>query len=397
MILYFIALFYILLNFYVILRILRWLNNCHTIFRKRWFHIACPLVYALFASSLLSAFLLPASDFQVLVKKFSNYWLGTFLYILLIFFITEIAAFLLKRIKRIPRCGTDAHTKLLRISGLVILFSIFLFSIYGSFHAKQIKIKEYPVTIQKHAGERKELRIGLVSDLHLGYNVGVSDVEKMVEKLNEQNLDLICIAGDIYDNDFDAIDNPDEISRLLGKLQSTYGTFACYGNHDVSEQLLGGFSTEEGIQYLRDPRMDQMLKNAGITPLTDEARLIDRSFYLVGRLDASKTGVSGLRPKTIDEFTKTLDTSKPIFVLEHQPGELKEEEKSGVDLSMAGHTHNGQLFPGNLLVSLMWTNSYGHYQSGDFHSIVTSGLGVWGPNMRVGTDSEIVIIDVTFQ
>ena len=217
------------------------------------------------------------------------------------------------------------------------------------------------------------------------------------EAENEQNLDLICIAGDIYDNDFDAIDNPDEISRLLGKLQSTYGTFACYGNHDVSEQLLGGFSTEEGIQYLRDPRMDQMLKNAGITPLTDEARLIDRSFYLVGRLDASKTGVSGLRPKTIDEFTKTLDTSKPIFVLEHQPGELKEEEKSGVDLSMAGHTHNGQLFPGNLLVSLMWTNSYGHYQSGDFHSIVTSGLGVWGPNMRVGTDSEIVIIDVTFQ
>jgi hypothetical protein len=67
-----------------------------------------------------------------------------------------------------------------------------------------------------------------------------------------------------------------------------------------------------------------------------------------------------------------------------------------MDLSLAGHTHKGQFFPGNLFIKLFWKNSYGKYQENNFTSIVTSGMGTWGPDMRIGTNSEIAIIDVSF-
>lgn len=397
MIFYIIALIYIIINIYTIQRIKKWLNCCHTFFRKRWFQTIYIVFYALLASSLLTAFLLPSSDFQVAVKKLSNYWLGTFTYILLALMAAEVGSIILRLLKKMPRRGSANYKQLLRVSGLIVSISILLMSIYGAVHAKDMKTKEYQVTINKEAGGLEGLRIGLVSDLHLGYSFGLKDVEKMVELLNKENLDMVCIAGDIYDNDFDAVDDPEGISQALSQIQSTYGTFATFGNHDVSERLLGGFTPEDKSQNLRDQRVDKMLEDAGVMVLNDEVRLIDHSFYLVGRLDASKSGVAGLKQKTIEEFTKTLDLSKPVLVMEHQPKRLSEQAAAGVDLTMSGHTHNGQLFPGNLLVNLVWENPYGLNQDGDFNSIVTSGVGVWGPNMRLGTDSEVVIVDVTFQ
>lgn len=396
MILYIIALIYVIINFYIILHIRKWLNSCHVFFRRWWFQTIYIVLYAFLASSMLVSFLLPPSDLQVAVKKLSNYWLGTFFYILLAFLAAEAISAILKLFKKMPRRASSGHKQLLQISGLVISSAVLLMSIYGAVHAKDMKTREYQVTIEKKAGSLNGLRIGLVSDLHLGYSVGIKDVEKMVKLLNKENLDLICIAGDIYDNDFDAIDDPDGIAQALSQIRSTYGTFACYGNHDVSERLLGGFSDTE-TQDIRDPRVDKMLESAGVTILNDEVRLIERSFYLVGRLDAHKTGVAGLRQKTIEEFTKTMDLTKPVLVMEHQPRNLSALAEAGVDLSMSGHTHNGQIFPGNLFINLAWDNPYGLYLDGNFHSIVTSGIGVWGPNMRVGTDSEVVIIDVDFQ
>lgn len=91
-----------------------------------------------------------------------------------------------------------------------------------------------------------------------------------------------------------------------------------------------------------------------------------------------------------------MNTSKPIFVMDHQPDDFLELSTSGMDLDLSGHTHNGQMFPGNIVTHLMWKNSYGYKKIHNLHSIVTSGVGVWGPNMRVGTKSEIVCITVNF-
>ena len=82
--------------------------------------------------------------------------------------------------------------------------------------------------------------------------------------------------------------------------------------------------------------------------------------------------------------------------MDHQPSQLDELADAGADLVLSGHTHNGQLFPGNLAGRIGWKNPCGKYCLKNMTSIVTSGAGVWGPNMRVGTDSEICSITVHF-
>ncbi len=92
-----------------------------------------------------------------------------------------------------------------------------------------------------------------------------------------------------------------------------------------------------------------------------------------------------------------MDLSLPVLVIDHEPGELQELADAGVDADLCGHTHDGQLFPGNLTIKLMWENACGYLKKGDMHSIVTSGVGLFGPNMRVGTKSEICDIMMHFK
>ena len=84
------------------------------------------------------------------------------------------------------------------------------------------------------------------------------------------------------------------------------------------------------------------------------------------------------------------------MVLDHEPRELQELADAGVDLDLCGHTHNGQVFPGNLLIRLFWENACGYMQKDGMHNIVTSGVGLFGPNMRVATVPEICIVNVNF-
>ena len=83
-------------------------------------------------------------------------------------------------------------------------------------------------------------------------------------------------------------------------------------------------------------------------------------------------------------------------MLDHEPSELKELSEAGVDIDLCGHTHDGQMFPGNLVTKLFWENSCGYLKKGEMHNIVTSGIGLFGPNMRVGTKAEICSVKVHF-
>ena len=269
-------------------------------------------------------------------------------------------------------------------------------SVYGGIHAHQIYTTPYQVTVEKSCSGREQLNIVLISDLHLGYSIGSADMERMVEKINQMDADLICIAGDIFDNEYAALDDPQRIQQLLGSMKSVYGTYACWGNHDISERLLGGFSTHSARDNYRDSRMEELLTGAGITLLEDETVLIDDAFYLAGRLDRQKPLTEDGGRLSPQELLENLDHTKPIIVMDHQPKELQELADAGADLDLCGHTHDGQMFPGNLTVHLFWENACGYLQKGQMHNIVTSGVGVWGPAMRVGTKSEICKITVQF-
>ncbi|MCD2493006.1 metallophosphoesterase [Lacrimispora sp. NSJ-141] len=386
---------YILLILYILRWNLWWLSACSSIFRKKAFRIIYSFVFLFISLSLIIAFFIREPSLKWFFKHLSNYWLGTLLYIILTVVIGDIIRFILLHIKRVNKVKLHSR-KTFIISGAIVTFCIVAVSTYGIIHARDLKTKKYEITIDKTC-ETGDMKVVLIADLHMGYSIGHSYIEKMARKINDMEPDLICIAGDIFDNEYDALDDPAAITAALKSMKSTYGTYACWGNHDISEKILAGFTFGSKKSLTDDDRMGSLLQDAGITLLNDETVCIDDSFYLIGRKDIARVRKIEHIRKSPEELTSGLDKSKPVIVLEHQPKQLSELSEAGVDAHLCGHTHNGQLFPGNLTIGLLWENPYGLEKKGSMYSIVTSGVGVWGPDMRVGTDSEIVEIQVSFR
>ena len=385
---------YILLNICLILRMLRWFSTLHSFLGNVWFVIPFLTCYVVLALTPLSAAFI-RGRLAVPVKRISNYWLGTLMYLLLYLLLADLGRILL-RIFQGRSLFSQLDTDNYRILGGIVFIATLLTSFYGIFHAAHVKKTCYQVTVPKNC-PLSSLKIALAADLHLGSGVGLTHMKKITKIIRDMQPDLILFAGDIFDNDFDAIDDPQSLSALLADLKSTYGSYSCWGNHDISERILAGFTfSSGGSPVSNDPRMKQFMKNSRIRVLEDETLLIDSAFYLTGRLDASckeKSGTIRLAPL---KLTSGLDLSRPVLVLDHQPSQLKELAQAGVDLTLSGHTHDGQLFPGNLTTRIGWMNSCGKLMVDSMISIVTSGAGIWGPAMRIGTDNEVVEITVNF-
>lgn len=386
---------YILVTLYLLRWNLWWFSACGSFFRKKWFRILYSTLFLFISLSLVFAFFIREPSLKWFFKHLSNYWLGTLLYITLAVVISDLIRVILLRCGRVNKIKLHSRKTFVLCGGIVIAIILSL-SAYGIVHARHLKIKQYDITIDKTC-KTGDLRVVLIADLHMGYSIGHRYVEHMAEKVNALEPDLICIAGDIFDNDYDALDDPKAITCALQSLKSTYGTYACWGNHDIDEKILAGFTFGSKKDLTDDVRMAKLLGEAGITLLNDETVCVDNAFYLSGRKDPDRVKKIEHTRKTPEEITSGLDPEKPILVMDHQPGQLGELASAGVDVQLSGHTHDGQLFPGNLLIHLFWENPYGLERKGSMYSVVTSGVGIWGPDMRIGTDSEIVEIDVHFE
>lgn len=397
MIAIFLSPIYIIINFYIARWLLSWMQACSKHFNKRRIRVLVITIYTFFASALVIGFLLPPSPLERIMKLIGNYWLGVLLYVVLTVIIADGIRLVVKKSKKLPAAYVRSK-RVFVIAGTACILTIATVSIYGAINARIIHTTRYEVTIEKDVEKLNNLKIALVADLHMGYNIGTPHIEKMVEKINKENPDLVVIAGDIFDNEYEALDNPKTITNTLKKLKSKYGVYAVYGNHDIKEKILAGFTfSKKGEKKESDIRMDQLLEDANITLLRDDGVLIDDSFYLYGRPDYRRPGRGITVRKTPEEITENMDKTKPIIVLDHEPSELQELADAGVDLDLSGHTHDGQLFPANITTALMWENSYGYLKKGNMHNIVTSGVGLFGPNMRVGTIAEVVIVDINFK
>lgn len=387
--------FYILVNVYVVRWMIRWMGACSHIFQSAVFRAVFIIFYILIASSLLTGFLINKPEFlHRILKNTGNYFLGTFLYIILVIVVVDLVRLILKYV---------FHARFLEfrstfvITGFVCMALIILISVYGILHVGTIKVTPYEVTVNKKVKNMDSLKIVLLADTHFGYSINCRHAQKMVEKINAQDPDIVCIAGDIFDNDYDAISDPEGVCNALKSIKSRYGVYACWGNHDLDEPILAGFTFGGKKKDQADPRMEQLLRDANIHLLTDEAELIDDKFYVVGRNDSSRTHKLGGQRLSPAQLTKDLDLDKPVIFIDHQPKQLQETADAGADLDLCGHTHDGQIFPGNLFIHLFWENSFGYLKKDKMHNIVTSGVGVWGPDMRVGTNCEICPITVHFQ
>ena len=271
------------------------------------------------------------------------------------------------------------------LTGLVLFNvaagSIALTLVFGAVNAGRLRTTEVAIRIPKRAGTMEGLNVVLASDFHLGLIVGRSRLAKTVSLINSLNPDIVLLAGDIVDESVNERDEA-EFSRIMAGLRAPLGVYAVPGNHET----YAGLKKSVGC-----------LRACGIVVLEDEAVRIADSFILVGRRDRGSLGYQERR-KPIQNILAGQGPERrlPIILLDHQPGGLEEAGQAGVDLQLSGHTHDGQVFPFGLINRLIWKLNWGYLRKGDTQYFVTSGVGTWGPPVRIGSVAEVVRIRLSF-
>jgi predicted MPP superfamily phosphohydrolase len=211
----------------------------------------------------------------------------------------------------------------------------------------------------------------MASDLHLGNVLRKGRLTKWVNLINSQDPDLIILDGDIFDHSYKAVESQ-HMDKELRRLHAKLGVFAVPGNHDYYTGV------DKVISYLR---------KSGITVLRDSAVVVNNSLLIIGRDD-----LTNKNRKTLSSLLEGQDPGLSTLVLDHQPHSLDESVKNRIDLHLSGHTHNGQIFPFNRIVSRIYELGYGYRKSGNTSQYVSSGIGLWAAPIRLGTQSEIVKI-----
>ena len=342
------------------------------------------------------AFILPEDNFlRRPLFKIGAYWLGISLYLILYVALIDLLRWIYSKVFKDKY--NDFYARL--ICTLLIIVLTGATSIYGIINAKIVRTTEYEITINKDGGNFKEMTIAMFGDPQFGYNIGEYHLKQAVDIINKNDVDIVCVVGDIFDNQYSAIKHPDKLIDLFNQIKSKYGMYAVLGNHDVEEPILCGFTfNDDDLENkLASKEMLDFIKKSGMVLLYDENVIINDSINLYGRADQERPNLGNITRKESGDIFKEVDTTKPLFVLDHEPREYDELEKAGVDLMMAGHTHDGQLWPTKIATDIIWENAYGLWAKNAFHAITTSGLGLFGPNMRVGTIAEVCIIHVKFR
>ena len=339
--------------------------------------------------------LLPDSKVKFYLTAFGNVWLGFMVYYFMIHTVVMLVCifvmpFTKKRVWHIPKRAVWVVPVSVMAASLVI-------NIYGYFHAKNTVVTYDEITVEKSAGDLEQLKIVLIADLHMSVNSHPALYERAVELVNNESPDLVLIAGDFFTSTYNGLENPEQYRQILSGLKAKYGVIAVMGNHDVVEPLFGGFPLTKKSDAYRPEEIESFVLGCGFTLLDDEVILTaDGRVQVAGRLDRDKPGQGPLLRKTAQELLTDADPSLPLFVLEHEPAEFKQLAFCGADAVFCGHTHDGQLFPGNLIVPFFNENSHGLKVVDGMTTYVTAGLGFYGPPIRVGTNSEINVITVHF-
>jgi len=316
--------------------------------------------------------------------RVGSYWIAVFIYLMVLlplFDFLRLGLFLFHRNVLTPRFTAFGIGAALCLCFIII--------VYGAFHACSIRTVQYKVRL---AGQRDGFRAALISDLHIGPGVGKKHITKVVNAVNLAKPDIVFIAGDVFDGNPETVRDMPGIAEEFKRIRPPLGIYACLGNHDVDRLSLSGSSTEWIEAFLRE---------AGIMLLQDEAAAIGDNLYIAGRRDARPIGMNAKR-KTAAELCAAVSdgTARTLIVLDHQPTQFDKIEAAGADLVLSGHTHQGQLFPGNIITKIMYrkmgASHYGYWRGNTLQAVITSGAGYWGPPLRVATNNEVAVIDVTF-
>ncbi|WP_248611529.1 metallophosphoesterase [Methanobacterium alcaliphilum] len=281
----------------------------------------------------------------------STTWMGISLYILW----ALIIVFVMRLFINIP----------LKEAGIMVLVAVSILSVYSVFNAYHIHEKSVQIPL---ANLKTHLKLVQLSDVHIGSIRNSGFIKRIVGRIKDINPDAVLITGDMADGSAPITEH-----TFLPLKELEMPIFFVSGNHD----------TYAGLE-----NVSNALQSAGVHIL-DNDFVEFRGVQLVGICYCMQRNMLGPLLKQIN-----FDKKKPSILMHHLPSEWDKAREEGINLQLSGHTHNGQFYPFNLLVKIMFPYLGGLYKKDDDYIYVSSGTGTWGPPMRLGSHNEITIINL---
>lgn len=298
------------------------------------------------------------NTFTRLYYLLSSIWIGFFTYLFLVSSLYAVSLL-------IPGFPSEDL-------GVILVVLALLVSTYGIINARVLKIAKINIALQNLPDAWRGRRAIWISDVHLGQLYGSTFSQKIVDKVNALPHDIIFIGGDLYDGTGAA--DVTELIAPLGKFTGKLGTYFITGNHEEigDERVFVSAVRSMGIRTL----MDEMIEIDGL-------QLLGVDYHNNMNKEAFRATISGF----------ALDPHKPSILLKHEPKDIDVARDAGISLQLSGHTHQAQMWPLGYLADFIYKGfAYGLKKSGNLQVYTSSGVGTWGPPMRVGTDCEIVHI-----
>jgi hypothetical protein len=273
-----------------------------------------------------------------------------------------------------------------RWSGSIGMSAIALLMGYGYLVGQhELRVTRLAIPVR---GLGRGLRVAQISDVHIGQNLTRRELARFVDAVNATDADLVCITGDIADSPRSDLD---AFCPLLGRLRARHGVCAILGNHDH------GAGAERVVAALRRWTDFRVLRDAAVT-----IDCADATLHVVGLDDRGRDWARGAPSDPyLAELLAAAPAATPVLLLAHRPDVFAQAAAAGVPLTLAGHTHGGQLalpwFGGRRrnLAEFVTAFDRGLYRRGDAHLYVNCGLGVTGQRIRLFTPREITLVELT--
>ncbi len=311
------------------------------------------------------------------IYRVGAFWLAFMLYLFLVILFLDIVRLIDHFFHFLPLFSPRQKS----LTGLIVLGAVSVIVVAGHLNALSTRIKEINLEIPKSVEGEQKMKVLMVSDIHLGALIGDHLEKRLVEIIKKRKPDLVVLCGDLVDGDIGEVLRKN-LGRHIQEINTPLGVYAIPGNHEY----IGGINRT--LPYLR---------SIHINVLRDQVIVLQNGVQLVGRDDRDRRRIVDGERKTLAQLMKEVDKTFPVIVLNHQPFNLEEAEKEGVDLHLSGHTHHGQLWPLNYMTEAIFEKSWGFLKRGNSNFYVSSGFGTWGPPVRIGNTPEVIIFNLTFK
>jgi uncharacterized protein len=322
------------------------------------------IVLGFFSASFIAATILGNYYHNAFTRVYytvSAVWIGSSLYFFLVSILYGLAVLI---------TGQPLH-----VVGIGLLCIALGMSVYGVLHAKRIAVMDIPVSLAHLPVSWQAKKAVWVSDLHLGQIHGPAFAEKITRKINSLSPAVVFIGGDL----FDGTQAPDikKLTAPLKSLAAPLGVYFVAGNHE---------------EFAGNDAFIAAVKSMGIRVLSDEKVEID-GLQLIG-VDYHNASDAGRFREIL--LGLNIDPHTASILLKHEPKDLAVAEAAGISLQISGHTHRAQLWPLEYIAELSYRGFvYGLHAYKQMQVYTSSGVGTWGPPMRLGTNSEIVVFSLS--